>query len=125
VGLFVLLFACGVVLAYCFLLVLTSAAVWFTRNQSLFELWWLFTSLMRYPREVFEATWAWSLARFFTFIIPVLVVVNVPASVMVRTGEQALSPWFVAFTLLATGLMLLGSRAFFRRALRRYRSASS
>ena len=83
VGLFLVLFACGVVLAYCFLLSLTSAAVWFTRNQSLFELWWLFTSLMRYPREIFEVPGALPLASFFTFVIPVLLVVNMPASVMV------------------------------------------
>jgi ABC-2 type transport system permease protein len=121
VGLFVVLFVCGLVLAYCFLLMLTSAAVWFTRNQSLFELWWLFTSLMRYPREIFEGTWAWPLARFFTFIVPVLLVINVPATTMVR----ALEPGTVAFTFLATMLLLLGSRAFFRSALRRYRSASS
>ena len=121
VGLFLLLFTCGVMLAYCFLLSLTSAAVWFTRNQSLFELWWLFTSLMRYPREIFEVSGAWPVARFFTFVIPVLLVINVPASVMVR----ALDPWMVALTLVATVAMLVICRAFFRYALRRYRSASS
>jgi ABC-2 type transport system permease protein len=119
--LFILLFACGTILAYCFLLTLTSAAVWFTRNQSLFELWWLFTSLMRYPREIFEATWAWPLGRFLTYVIPILLVINVPAAVMVRTLE----PYFVVFTVLATLLMLVLSRLFFRHALRRYRSASS
>jgi ABC-2 type transport system permease protein len=122
VALFLLLFVCGALLAYCFLLALTSAAVWLTRNQSLFELWWLFSSLMRYPREIFEASsWAWPLARFFTFVIPVLLVINVPATTMVR----ALEPRTVAFTLVATLVLLLGSRAFFRFALRRYRSASS
>src|SRR5437016_6190171 len=47
---FTLLFLSGAVLAYGFLLILTSASVWLMRNQSLFELWWLFTMLMRYPR---------------------------------------------------------------------------
>lgn len=121
IALFLLLFTCGVLLAYCFLLSLTSAAVWFTRNQSLFELWWLFTSLMRYPREIFEVAGAWPIARFFTFVIPVLLVINVPASVMVR----AFDPWMVALTLVATVAMLIVCRAFFRYALRRYRSASS
>src|SRR5207302_10045202 len=34
--LFLLLFACGLAIAYSFLVCLTSVAVWFTRNQSLF-----------------------------------------------------------------------------------------
>jgi ABC-2 type transport system permease protein len=121
VMLFILLFGCGTILAYCFLLILTSAAVWFTRNQSLFELWWLFTSLMRYPREIFESTWAWPLARFLTYVIPIMLVINVPAGVMVR----ALEAHYVALSLVATVLMLVASRLFFRSALRRYRSASS
>ncbi len=49
--LFVLLLICGTALAYGFLLLLTSASVWFMRNQSLFEMWWLFSTLMRYPRK--------------------------------------------------------------------------
>jgi ABC-type uncharacterized transport system permease subunit len=76
---------------------------------------------MRYPREIFEGTWAAPLARFFTYAVPVLLVINVPASVMVRS----LDPGFVAFTLVATVLLALGSRAFFRRALRRYSQSES
>src|SRR6516162_4761426 len=49
VGLFVLVFLSGLGLAYGFLLLLTAAGVWLVRGQSLFELWWLFSSLMRYP----------------------------------------------------------------------------
>jgi ABC-2 type transport system permease protein len=122
VVLFFILFVCGTLLAYSFLLILASASIWFTRNQSLFELWWLFTSLMRYPREIFSRTaWSWPLGWVFTFVVPVLLVINVPAGVMVRVFE----PKMVAFTLLATAVLLLSSRAFFRFALRRYRSASS
>jgi ABC-2 type transport system permease protein len=118
---FLLLFGCGVAIAYSFLVFLTSTAVWFVRNQSLFEMWWLFTSLMRYPREVFQGKWASPLGWFFTFIVPVMVVVSVPAGVMVR----ALDPPFVAFTILTAIVLLFASRRFFRQALRRYRSASS
>src|SRR5262249_43947103 len=69
---FVLLFGCGVAMAYGFLVLLTSAAVWFKRNQSLFELWWLFTSLMRYPRDIFVGKYASPMGWFFTFVIPIL-----------------------------------------------------
>ena len=73
-------FVCGTVIAYSFMLMLTSLSVWMVRNQSLMEMWWLFTSLARYPKEIFTGTWAEPLGDFFTFILPILLVVNVPAS---------------------------------------------
>jgi ABC-2 type transport system permease protein len=122
VGLFLVLFGCGVALAYSFLLMLTSTSVWLVRNQSLYELWWLFSTLMRYPREIFSGTWAALLGRFFTYAIPIMVVINVPAQLMVK---ELFDPWLVSYTLLATVTLLYLSRKFFRRALRTYRSASS
>ena len=50
---FLVLFVCGVLIAYSFMLLLTSTSVWLVRNQSLMEMWWLFSSLARYPREIF------------------------------------------------------------------------
>jgi ABC-2 type transport system permease protein len=123
VVLFLILFGCGVALAYSFLLMLTSSSVWLIRNQSLYEMWWLFTTLIRYPREIFEITWAALAVRFvFTFVIPVMVIINVPASVMVKGVTD---PWIVGLTLLATVVLVVVSRKVFRAALRRYRSASS
>jgi ABC-2 type transport system permease protein len=121
VPLFLLMMACGAALAYSFLLVLTSASVWFMRNQSLFEMWWLFTTLMRYPREIFHGPWASPVGWFFSFVVPIMLVTNVPANIMVK----ALEPAIVAYALGATALMIVVSRWFFRLALRRYRSASS
>lgn len=120
-ALFLVMFGCGVALAYSFLLLLTSSSVWLIRNQSLYEMWWLFTTLMRYPREIFENSWAAPLGRFFTYVIPIMLIVNVPANVMVG----ALDPRAVGFTLLAAVALVLLSRKVFRMALRRYRSASS
>jgi len=119
---FVVLFSCGAAMAYAFLLMLCSLSVWMVRNQSLLEMWWLFTTLMRYPREIFATTgWASPIGLFFTFVVPVLLIINVPASVMVK----ALEPGFIGLMLLATLLLLLVSRLFFRYALSAYRSASS
>jgi ABC-2 type transport system permease protein len=119
---FALMFACGIALSYSFLVLLMSTSVWLVRNQSLYELWWLFTSLMRYPREIWKGMW-WSapLGIMFTFIIPVMVVVSVPSSAMVRVFE----PELMAFTVFATLVLAWVSRRFFRFSLRRYRSASS
>jgi ABC-2 type transport system permease protein len=114
-------FVCGTAIAYSFMLLLTSLSVWMVRNQSLMEMWWLFSSLARYPKEIFLGTWAEPIGLFFTFLVPILLVVNIPASAMVRV----LDPSMVVFTLLATLGLLWASRRFFQRSLRSYRSASS
>jgi ABC-2 type transport system permease protein len=120
-GLFLLLYVCGCALAYSFLLMLACTAVWFVRNQSLMEMWWLFTTLMRYPRAIYDGPWARPFGLFFTFVVPVLVVVNVPADTLVRVMD----PYFILWTIGAAIVMVLVSRRFFRRALQSYRSASS
>jgi ABC-2 type transport system permease protein len=114
-------FACGTAIAYCFMLVLTSFSVWMVRNQSLMEMWWLFSSLARYPKEIFLGSRAEPLGFLFTFILPILLVANVPANAMVRS----LNPPMVGFMLVATAFLLWASRKFFLHALRSYRSASS
>ena len=55
---FLVTFACGVAITYSFMLILTSLSVWMVRNQSLMEMWWLFSSLARYPKEIFRGAWA-------------------------------------------------------------------
>jgi ABC-2 type transport system permease protein len=118
---FAVTFASGAVIAYSFMLLLTSLSVWMVRNQSLMEMWWLFSSLARYPKEIFAGRWAEPLGNFFTFVIPILLVSNVPANVMVRV----LDPPMVALTIAAAVVLLFLSRRFFHHALRSYRSASS
>ena len=119
--LFLVVFACGCALAYSFLLMLSSTAVWLVRNQNLMELWWLFTTLMRYPRAIYEGPWAKPFGLFFTFVVPVLIVVNVPADTLIKAFE----PWFISWTAIAAVVMLAASRQFFFYSLGRYRSASS
>ncbi len=118
---FLVAFACGTAIAYSFMLLLTSLSVWMVRNQSLMEMWWLFSSVARYPREIFAGRWAEPLGAFFTYCLPILVVVNVPANAMVR----ALDPWSAVLIVVAAVVLLWLSRRFFQRALRSYRSASS
>jgi ABC-2 type transport system permease protein len=118
---FLITFVCGTAIAYSFMLLLTSLSVWMVRNQSLMEMWWLFSSVARYPREIFAGRLAEPLGVFFTYFMPILVVVNVPANAMVRVFDPAM----VGFIVGATALLLWLSRRFFQHALRSYRSASS
>lgn len=121
VAAFAVTFACGVAIAYSFMMILTSVSVWMVRNQSLMEMWWLFSSLARYPREIFSGRGADMLGRFFTFVVPILLVSNVPADVMVRV----LDPRMISWTMAVAAASLWASRWFFHVALRSYRSASS
>ncbi len=120
--LFLVNFVAGLAVAYSCLLMLASTSFWLTRNSSLMEMWWLFTSLMRYPRDIFlNVGWAVPIGFFFSFFLPVMLVIHVPASTMVKTFD----PWLSLYLVVAAGAMLWLSRWYLHLALRRYRSASS
>lgn len=121
VVLFIVNFIAGLALAYSCLLMLAATSFWMTRNSSLMEMWWLFTSLMRYPREIFQVSWAYPIGFVFSFLLPVMLVIHVPASTMVKS----LDPWMSLYLAFASLVMLWLSRAYLHLALRRYRSASS
>ena len=118
---------CGTAILYSVMIALAATSIWLGRNQSLYNFWFYITNFSRYPMEIYQNQWGWILWGIFTFIIPVLVVVNVPA----RLLAQPLNPrepwewWLTIFALLATVLSVLVSRRIFRRALLSYRSASS
>lgn len=122
--LFLAAFVCGVAMAYSFLVILMATGVWLVRNQSLMELWWLFTTLMRYPVDIYVGKLASPLGVFFSFVVPILLIIYVPARTLLhRVGGQY---WlFGGVMLAATAVLLVLSRLFFRRALQSYRSASS
>lgn len=118
---FGVLFVCGAFIAYSFLLMLSSVSVWIVRNQSMMEMWWLLTSLMRYPREIFQVDWAAPIGWFFSFVVPIMLAVSVPASSMVKI----LTPEMAYYTAATAVILLVVSRRVFKYALSRYRSASS
>ena len=58
---------------------------------------------------------------FFSFVVPIMLVTNVPAHVMVKTMQ----PEMVCYTFGAAIVVVWVSRRVFRAALQHYRSASS
>ncbi|MGQ9575202.1 MAG: ABC transporter permease [Thermoguttaceae bacterium] len=119
--------ACGVAILYSLMIALAVSSVWLGRNQNLFDFWFYITNFARYPMEIYHGRYGRPLRWFFTFIIPVLVVVNVPARLLVRPlAPKAAADWLVpAFALAAATGSLAASRWVFHRALWSYRSASS
>ena len=115
---------CGIGILYSLMISLAATSIWLGRNQSLYDFWFYITNFSRYPMEIYNGNLGTPLRWFFTFIIPVLIVVNVPARflVMPLTGEVW---WLAAFAIVAAIASLLASRTVFRSALRSYRSASS
>ena len=117
--------ACGVLILYSVMISLAATSIWLGRNQSLYDFWFYITNFSRYPREIYGGNpLGDSLNLVFTFIIPVLVVINVPARMMAMPlrAEDNYLAWFTVF---ATLFSLAISRWIFKMALESYRSASS
>lgn len=125
--LYVLFIGCGVAIMYSLMICLSATSIWLGRNQTLYNFWFYITNFSRYPMEMYNRGWGKPLYGFFTFVVPVLLVVNVPARIIAKpidprsAGEWILVGWAVVAMLMS----LLASRWVFQRALASYRSASS
>ncbi|MCU0961642.1 MAG: ABC-2 family transporter protein [Pirellulaceae bacterium] len=127
VALYVVYVLCGVAILYSLMIALASTSIWLGRNQTLYDFWFYITNFARYPMEIYNRGWGVPLWVLFTFVVPVLVVVNVPARILAQPlyPERSLGWPLAAFALAATVASLAASRWVFQRALRSYRSASS
>jgi ABC-2 type transport system permease protein len=115
---------CGVAVLYSLMIAMAAVSVFLGRNQSLYDFWFYITNFSRYPKEIYHGRFGTPLQYFFTYLIPVLVVINVPARLLAKPFDG--SQWDLAlFAIVATAGSLLVSRWIFTRALARYRSASS
>jgi ABC-2 type transport system permease protein len=125
--LYLVYLVCGVAILYSLMIGMGATSIWLGRNQNLLDFWFYFTNFARYPMEIYQGRFGTPLRQFFTFIIPVLVAVNVPARFLVRSlSPHSLGDWSLpTFALAAAVLSLLASRWVFTRALGSYRSASS
>lgn len=115
---------CGVVILYALMISLAATSIWLGRNQNLYNFWFYITNFSRYPMEIYNGPFGTPLRHLFTFLIPVLIVVNVPARLLAKPLHA--TEWYLSgFALLATVGSLAVSRLVFSRALYDYRSASS
>ena len=113
---------------YSLMIALAATSVWLGRNLTLFDFWFYITNFSRYPMEIYHGPWGTPLRRVFTFLIPVLVVVERAGAAVGSAAGAAISRrtgFLPAFAILATVASLAVSRWVFQRALASYRSASS
>jgi ABC-2 type transport system permease protein len=120
-ALFVLLVFGGVMILYALLFMFAVTSVWLIRLTGLEHLWFYTVSLARYPAEIYKQFAGGLLWFTGVFIIPILMVSNLPANVMMRTFD----PRMVIYILMLGGVLLVASHFTCNMALRWYRSASS
>jgi len=117
VVLYALMVFCGVVIHYSILLLTMSLGFWITNAQGIEGSYFSLTEFSRLPREAFKAF----ASLLFVWLIPVVVVSNAPARILLHGFEPA---WVFAL-LAATALWFTAAAFVFHRGLRRYSSASS
>ena len=120
---------CGIAILYSVMISLSATSIWLGRNQTLYNFWFYITNFYRHPMEIYQrGFWGWGLWGDFTFVLPILVVVNIPARLLAEPLRPTQDPWLwglALFTCFATLVSLSASRWVFTRALLSYRSASS
>ena len=127
VVLYVVFCACGVAIMYSLMICLSATSIWLGRNQTLYNFWFYITNFSRYPMEIYNRGWGTPLYGLFTFVVPVLVVVNVPARLLANpiSPRTDFDYFLIGWAVIATVLSVALSRWVFRSALSSYRSASS
>ena len=112
--------ALGVAIHYSIMFFLVTMSFWIVRAQGLVFGYYNLFNIARYPDSIFGR----GLFRFvFSWIIPVIVVANIPARLLGRIFE---APWPLMAHMAGAAILAVGlSRAFWYFALKRYSSASS
>ena len=118
----------GVSIFYSLMISLAATSIWLGRNQALYNFWFYITNFCRYPMEIYQrGQIGWGLWAMFTFALPILVVINVPARILSRPLRQQypFTYFLLGFAIIASLFSVFASRWIFKKALLSYRSASS
>jgi ABC-2 type transport system permease protein len=107
----------GITILYALWATVTVMAFWFVRINNAQMILYALMGVARYPATIYPT----GLRLFFTFVLPVTFITNVPAAAAVaKVGWTTIGlSWLVA------AITLLLSRSIWRHAIRHYTSASS
>jgi|YNPMSStandDraft_1061717.scaffolds.fasta_scaffold55708_1 ABC-2 type transport system permease protein len=125
--LYIFYVGCGVAILYSLMFSLAATTVWLGRNQTLYDFWFYLTTFGRYPMEIYRGRLGTPLGILFTYVIPILLVVNVPVRFLLKPlRPQQWQEWLLpVFAAIVTVTSLWICRQVFRAAIEAYRSASS
>jgi ABC-2 type transport system permease protein len=119
IALYLVCIGCGVVVHYGVMIALAACSFWIVRAEGLIHGYFSLLSIGRYPDVIYTGVFKF----VFTWVLPVILVANVPARVLGKYAENPGSS--VLQLLLVTVGILLATRAFWTVAVRHYGSASS
>ncbi len=118
----------GVTFFYSLMIAMASTSIWLTRNQGLYDFWFYITVFARYPRSIYDGVdsrrleFSEVLQGTFTYAVPILLVVSVPARIIAK----GLNDWhYPVIGLVSSSVGLIVSRLLFTWSLRSYRSSGS
>ena len=115
--LYAVMILCGLIIHYSMLVMTISLAFWITSAQGIEGSYFTLAEFSRLPREAFKGI----ASVLFVWLLPVVVVSNAPAQILLHGFQPA---WVLA--LVAATLARFATAIFvFHRGLRRYASASS
>ncbi|MGA4644994.1 ABC transporter permease [Limisphaera sp. 4302-co] len=109
---------CGILVHYSLMFLLASVSFWTVKAQGIVWGYYNLFQLARMPDEAFRGLFR----VVFTFVLPVLLVTNVPVRVLAAKLESPF--WPCLLVLLAAGCLVVSEWGW-RLSLRRYTSASS
>ncbi len=112
-----MLIACGVILHYSTMVLIIALSFWITSSQGIEGSYFVIYQFSRLPREAFKGI----SKVLFVYLLPAVVVSNIPANVLRHGFSLPQFGWMVAIALAWFTVALL----VFQSGLRRYSSASS
>ena len=119
IALYLVALGFGVAVHYSIMLTLAAISFWIVRAQGLVYGYFNFLHIAPVPDVIFPR-----LFRFiFGWIIPVVIVANIPARLLIKPLDQP--AWLMLHLVIAGSIAFFLSRIFWRFALRHYSSASS
>jgi len=119
IALYLVAIGFGIAIHYSIMLTLAAISFWIVRAQGLVYGYFNFSHIARYPDVIFPKVFK----LIFGWIIPVIIVANIPARLLIKPfGQPA---WLIFHLVIAGTIAFLLSRIFWRFALRHYSSASS
>jgi len=115
---FLTLCAAGILIHYSLMFLLASVAFWTVRAQGIVWGYYSMFNIARYPDAAFQGFFR----AFFSFVVPMLLVVNVPVKLLLNRLE---SPREMLLLLGLGVVCFVVSEIFWRLSMRHYASASA